>query len=431
MANFGQYCTTKDDDGVITELAESSKASDLSSRATSLTLNSRSFSRTSLGDSSLDFNFASIKSMGGLIDPEFAESSDGSGLNLYANDDDQDDHDFEDTSTEFGDFSVSPAPGKVMELVEQFTKVIEEEERFVKMYEKNFQSDPDNIRKALVEKGFKFKRAKMVRMLSSRALRAEIIEEDAEYEEKYDARDNDELYTNPTKPSHDDCDSVCTNQTGSTGYSQATNDSAAHLMNRLKDPNDHDSVLSKELRQLSPEELATRFVEMQEKLARKQKKKDKKKKKKKKKEKREEEERRESLNIEGPAGLPKLKNDTRSSVNSYESAKQPTSILDKPPAEEQRFVNLDESYSDYQQKPKPVLKNSSNGGTVRYPPPSNHNSANHRGACEKEVKKPFWKKILKSPFSKGDGPRPTLSGSIVGSSGDVSTVISNGEEVNT
>lgn len=198
--------------------------------------------------------------------------------------DDLDNIDFGDSSTEFGDFSVCPEPKQLRDLVDEFAKVIEAEERFVQCYKQNYRSsDPDRIRKDLRDKGFLFRKAKMVTMLSSRALQDALIDEDsADCEQDFD--DNLSVVM-----------SVCTTYTSQTGMtdSGATSHTAARLMERLKDPSDHDTKLSKELSQLTPAELAKRYVELQEKMARKERKEKKKKKKERKEKKRKKKERKE------------------------------------------------------------------------------------------------------------------------------------------
>lgn len=372
--------------------------------------------------------------MSGLIDAAFVQSPDESIFHIYEEEDDMkrkakheqgnvkvgvaggpaaavehDDGDFGDSATEFGDFSVSTAPRNLSLLVKQFTKVIEAEERFVQLYKQNYRSDPTKLRKELSDKGFQFRKAKMVSMLSSRALRDAVTEGTSVT--GLDDSANDELSV---------VMSVCTNYTSQTGVSDsdATALTAARLMERLKDPSDHDSVVSKELRQLTPEELAKRYVELQEKLARKQRKKEKKEKKKKKKSKKKkkkkelEEEARvaETLRNESASLPPKSILKTSSKFSSSDpiddSKSTPKSILRK----------TEDYFEEYQQKPKtrfslepqndnvleqaPKREGSMSPARIREgsrnPPPVNTGSTPQ---TIEAPKKSLWKKLFKKDNS--------------------------------
>jgi hypothetical protein len=320
------------DDEFIMHLRELSKASGIVSPATPATLDSFSSSKV-LEATTPNVKHKAGKSIKDLIDTAFVQSPDESVFFIYDDDDNDkskshtqkqklldegrasaaasssttlsksgnndDDRRFDADLTHFrpspnvfGDFSDDPFPTNLSALVDQFAKVIEAEEQFVQLYKQNFQLDPSSTRRALAEKGFKFQKAKMVSMLSSRALRAAVKDEVGQ-------GDNDEassrlcLDSSSSHLQQDDLSvvmSICTARTGHTATSDATSITAARLMKRVMDPNDHDSEVSKEIRKLSPSELAARFVEMQEKLHQKQKKKAKKKKKKKSKKKTKDEE---------------------------------------------------------------------------------------------------------------------------------------------
>ena len=382
------------------------------------------------------YNFADARSMSGLIDAAFVQSPDESVFHIYEEDDDlkrkvknqepgdvlvgsgvtarhsavgeQDDSDFGDSATEFGDFSVSTAPRNLSLLVKQFTKVIEAEERFVQLYKQNYRSDPTRIRKELSDKGFQFRKAKMVTMLSSRALRDAVV--DGAANSGLDDSTNDELSV---------VMSVCTNYTSQTGVSDtdATALTAARLMERLKDPSDHDSVVSKELRQLTPEELAKRYVELQEKLARKQRKKEKKekkekkkKKKSKKKKKKEAEEAREAETLQGESGSSQPKSILKTSSKFSGSGiggsttTPPKSILRK----------TEDYFEEYQEKPKTRFnfdppndlsdqepKREGSRSPARIRPASNKMPPVTTGSTQvsETPKKSLWKKLFKKDTS--------------------------------
>ncbi|KAI2496495.1 hypothetical protein MHU86_17988 [Fragilaria crotonensis] len=340
MAYLSPDYNNHKDDEFIMHIRELSKASGIVSPATPATLDSLSSSKACLEARTPDDNHRkSGKSIADLIDTAFVQSPDESVFFIYDDDenaksksrtqkkqavsyerrastatttttstsmarrrsgDNDDDHRFDTDLTHFqpapyvfGDFSDDPFPTNLSALVDQFAKVIEAEEQFVQLYKRNFQLDPSSTRQALAEKGFKFQKAKMVSMLSSKALRAAVKDDEGE-------GDDDEacsrlcldssasrlcLDSSSSQLHHDDLSvvmSICTARTGQTATSDATSITAARLMKRVMDPSDHDSEVSKEIRKLSPSELAARFVEMQEKLHRKQQKKAKKKKKKKK-----------------------------------------------------------------------------------------------------------------------------------------------------
>ena len=346
MAYFSPPSDPDKDDGFINQLRALSKAAGIMSPATPATLDSFS-SEKAYPEATPEFNTRGAgKSINDLIDTAFIQSPDESVFFIYDDDDDENiksnarkqqqhqhqqegsyqgrtaiaaaatrtsithrnrsrtDNDslnsFQEPTAAFRNFRDDPFPTNLSVLVEQFANVIEAEERFVRLYKQNFQLNANSTRRVLAEQGFQFQKAKMVSMLSSKALRAAVSEKDKDKSRGYyDNNNNDDddddacsrLCFNAASPQQDDLSvvmSICTAGTGRTGGSDATSITAARLMQRLMDPSDHDSVISKEIRKLSPSELAARFVDMQEKLKRKQQKKEKRKKKSKKKKKKKE-----------------------------------------------------------------------------------------------------------------------------------------------